>query len=74
MDLDKGALDRHITGNYGENQYSIETPEFSDEELDIVLESLRRTITEIDAISPKASKTHRDIATRINKYLEQMGS
>ena len=68
------GLDRHITGNYGEDQFpEVEPPQFSEEELAIIRESVGRSYNELVMVSSIAAQAHRALETRINKYLEAMG-
>ncbi len=64
MQIDKDALDRHITGNYGEDQFSLEL----DEEAGDMEFLLTEIIEEFDPTTPHMEKT----AERFVKMLRDL--
>jgi hypothetical protein len=69
------ALDRHITGNGGEDQYpDVEPPEFSDQDLLMICEALWAHANKLrEAGSDIAYYQFRSVDGKIRAYLKKIG-
>ena len=73
MELNERELDRHITGNWGEDSVRPEPPDFAETDLALIAESLLRTAAALVEISPRAAAGHYNLAGAITRYLDAMG-
>jgi hypothetical protein len=71
QDLNSHELDRHITGNWGEDSVGPESPEFTDEELAYIGEALAYMHKTLSTVIPRSM--NRNLEMRVSKYLEAMG-